>query len=83
MLQQLLKVNPYFVKDYEVSASNIMYQKQYQVISLLRTYDMRSKGFGDAGTEPAICSRNCFTRYFISDISAAINVNLINMKIST
>jgi DNA polymerase III subunit delta len=48
----VLKVNPYFVKDYENSASKYNASKTIQIISLLRTYDMRSKGYGDPGTEP-------------------------------
>jgi DNA polymerase-3 subunit delta len=48
----VLKVNPYFVKDYEVSASKYNVTKTIQVISLLRTYDMKSKGFGDLSSEP-------------------------------
>jgi len=48
----VLKVNPYFVKDYENSATKYNVAKTVQIISLLRTYDMRSKGFGDPGTEP-------------------------------
>jgi DNA polymerase-3 subunit delta len=47
-----LKVNPYFVKDYEVAASKYNVTKTIQVISLLRTYDMKSKGFGDVSSEP-------------------------------
>jgi DNA polymerase-3 subunit delta len=47
-----LKVNPYFVKDYETAAMRYNVSKTVQVISLLRTYDMRSKGFGDPGTDP-------------------------------
>lgn len=47
-----LKVNPYFVKDYENSAAKYNVSKTVQVISLLRTYDMRAKGFSDPGTEP-------------------------------
>jgi DNA polymerase-3 subunit delta len=47
----VLKVNPYFVKDYEVSATKYNAPKTMQIISLLRTYDMRSKGFGDPGTD--------------------------------
>jgi DNA polymerase III subunit delta len=47
-----LKVNPFFVKDYENSASKYNVSKTMQIISLLRTYDMKSKGFGDPGTEP-------------------------------
>jgi DNA polymerase-3 subunit delta len=47
-----LKVNPFFVKDYEVSATRYNVSRTVQIISLLRTYDMRSKGYGDPGTEP-------------------------------
>jgi len=47
-----LKVNPFFVKDYEVSATKYNVSRTVQIISLLRTYDMRSKGYGDPGTEP-------------------------------
>ena len=47
-----LKVNPYFVKDYENSAAKYNVSKTVQVISLLRTFDMKAKGYGDPGTEP-------------------------------
>jgi len=47
-----LKVNPYFVKDYEVSSAKYNVSKTVQVISLLRTYDMKSKGYGDVSSEP-------------------------------
>lgn len=47
-----LKVNPYFVREYEVAASRYNVTKTIQVISLLRTYDMKSKGFGDTSSEP-------------------------------
>lgn len=46
-----LKVNPFFVKDYEIAAGKYNATKTIQVISLLRTFDMRSKGFEDAGTD--------------------------------
>jgi DNA polymerase III subunit delta len=45
-----LKVNPYFVKDYELSATKYNAGMTIGIISLLRTYDLRSKGFGDPGT---------------------------------
>jgi DNA polymerase III subunit delta len=48
----VLKVNPYFVKDYEVSAAKYNVSKTVQVINLLRTYDMKSKGYGDLSSEP-------------------------------
>ncbi|TAL64134.1 MAG: DNA polymerase III subunit delta [Bacteroidetes bacterium] len=47
-----LKVNPFFVKDYENSAGKYNVAKTMQIISLLRTFDMKSKGYGDPGTEP-------------------------------
>lgn len=48
----VLKVNPFFVKDYETSAMKYNVSKTVQIISLLRTYDMKSKGYGDLSTEP-------------------------------
>lgn len=47
-----LKVNPYFVKDYEIAAMKYNATRTVHVISLLRTYDMKSKGFGDLSSEP-------------------------------
>ncbi len=40
-----LGINPFFVRDYEQAANNYSLGKAMQVISLLRDYDMRSKGF--------------------------------------
>jgi DNA polymerase-3 subunit delta len=48
----VLKINPFFVKDYENSATKYNVSKTVKIISLLRTYDLKSKGFGDAGTAP-------------------------------
>jgi DNA polymerase III subunit delta len=48
----VLKVNPFFVKEYENSAIKYNVSKTVQIISLLRTYDMKSKGYGDPGTDP-------------------------------
>jgi DNA polymerase-3 subunit delta len=47
-----LKVNPYFVKDYETAAHKYNVSDTVRIISFLRTYDMRSKGYADPGTEP-------------------------------
>jgi len=47
----VLKIHPYFVKDYEVSSMKYGPSKTIQIISFLRTYDLRTKGFGDAGTD--------------------------------
>jgi DNA polymerase III subunit delta len=48
----ILKINPFFVKDYETSAMKYNAPKTIQIINLLRTYDMKTKGFGDVSTEP-------------------------------
>jgi DNA polymerase-3 subunit delta len=48
----VLKINPFFVKDYESAASKYSVKKTVEIIGLLRTYDMKSKGFGDLSTEP-------------------------------
>ncbi len=47
-----LKVNPFFVKEYENSATKYNVSKTMEIISLLRIYDLKSKGFGDPGTDP-------------------------------
>ena len=47
-----LKVNPYFVKDYEAASRRYSAAKLVDIISLLRTYDMRSKGY-NGNTTPA------------------------------
>ncbi|MDJ0646522.1 MAG: DNA polymerase III subunit delta [Flavobacteriaceae bacterium] len=41
-----LRVNPYFVTDYQKAASNYPMRKVSQVISLLRDADLKSKGVG-------------------------------------
>ena len=48
----VLKINPFFVKDYESAANKYSVKKTVEIIGLLRTYDMKSKGFGDLSTEP-------------------------------
>lgn len=48
----VLKINPFFVKDYEISASKYDAKKTVEIISLLRTYDMKSKGYGDLSSTP-------------------------------
>jgi DNA polymerase III subunit delta len=48
----VLKINPFFVKDYETTAGKYSLRKTVEIIGLLRTYDMKSKGFGDLSTTP-------------------------------
>ncbi|MBK0378346.1 DNA polymerase III subunit delta [Mucilaginibacter segetis] len=49
-LAREIGVNPYFVKDYEQAARNYNWGKTVQVISLLREYDLKSKGV-DSNTD--------------------------------
>ncbi len=49
-LATVLKVNPYFVKDYAAAARRYPAGKLVEIISLLRTYDMRSKGWDGNST---------------------------------
>ncbi len=44
-----LGVNPYFIKDYEFAARNFSLGKTFEVISLLREYDLKSKGVDATG----------------------------------
>lgn len=45
-LAGVLKVNPYFLKDYDVAAKNYPMKKVSAVISTLRDIDVKSKGVG-------------------------------------
>jgi len=44
-----LGVSPYFVKDYEMAARTFSYGKTFDIISILRTYDLKSKGLDSSG----------------------------------
>ena len=46
-----LKINPYFVNDYSIAARNYPLGKTIEIISILRTYDTKSKGVNDGGTD--------------------------------
>ncbi len=41
---RVLKVNPFFIKDYQTAAKYYSKRKCMDIISLCRTYDMKSKG---------------------------------------
>tara|TARA_B100000900_G_scaffold415815_1_gene447323 strand:+ start:5262 stop:6260 length:999 start_codon:yes stop_codon:yes gene_type:complete len=43
-----LKVNPFFVRDYEVAARNYSKEKLVKIISYLREYDLKSKGVNNS-----------------------------------
>lgn len=44
-----LKINPYFVSEYELAARNFNFDKTCQIINLLREYDLKSKGVESTG----------------------------------
>jgi DNA polymerase III subunit delta len=46
-----LKISPYYVSEYEQAARNYSPGKVIQIISLLREYDIKSKGFGNVSTD--------------------------------
>ncbi len=48
----VLGINPYFVREYEVAASNYSARKVVEIINMLRIYDLKSKGFGDINSSP-------------------------------
>jgi len=45
-VSRILKVNPYFVKDYDVALKNYPMRKVSGIVSTLREVDIRSKGVG-------------------------------------
>jgi DNA polymerase-3 subunit delta len=47
-----LKVEPFFIREYETAARNFNTAKTVRVISLLREYDLKAKGFGNVSTSP-------------------------------
>ncbi len=44
-----LGVSPYFIKDYEAAARTFSAGKTFEIISLLREYDLKSKGVDSSG----------------------------------
>lgn len=46
-----LKIMPVFARDYEAWSRQYSIPKTRQVISLLRTYDLKAKGYGDVSTD--------------------------------
>ncbi|HNX54065.1 MAG TPA: DNA polymerase III subunit delta [Prolixibacteraceae bacterium] len=49
----VLQVHPFFVKTYVAAAKNYNIKKVVEIISILREYDMKSKGFGGNSADPA------------------------------
>ena len=47
-----LGIQPFFVREYETAARNYTTAKTVRVISLLREYELKSKGFGNVSAVP-------------------------------
>jgi len=46
----ILGVNAFFINDYRIAASNYNKEKLFEIISILREYDLKSKGVNDNST---------------------------------
>ena len=42
----IMKINPYFIKEYNRASKNYSIKRVTQVISIIREYDLKSKGSG-------------------------------------
>lgn len=58
----VLQVHPFFVKTYVAAAKNYNIKKLVEIVSILREYDMKSKGFGNTSTSPADLQREMIYR---------------------
>ncbi len=58
----VLQVHPFFVKTYVAAAKNYNIKKLVEIVSILREYDMRSKGFGNNSASPADLQREMIYR---------------------
>jgi len=58
----VLGVHPFFLKDYVSAAKNYNIKKLVEIISILREYDMKSKGWGNVSASPADLQREMIYR---------------------
>ncbi len=63
-LAATLKVNPFFIKDYEAAARRYSAARLVEIISLLRVYDMRSKGYEGNSTPARELTRELIFKIF-------------------
>ncbi|MBI1288297.1 MAG: DNA polymerase III subunit delta [Flavobacteriales bacterium] len=49
---RVLRVSPYFIKDYELGARTFSAKKLRSIMGYLRDVDLKSKGIGNVSTEP-------------------------------
>jgi DNA polymerase III, delta subunit len=62
-----LGINPYFLKDYEIATRNYNMLQTIKIISLLRTYDMKSKGFAYVAADDGELLRELISKIFNID----------------
>ena len=58
----VLQVHPFFVKTYVTAAKNYNIKKLVEIISILREFDMKSKGWGNVSASPADLQREMIYR---------------------
>ena len=58
----VLQVHPFFVKTYVGAAKNYNIKKLVEIISILREFDMKSKGWGNLSAKPADLQREMIYR---------------------
>lgn len=58
----VLRVHPFFVKTYVAAAKNYNIKKLVEIISILREFDMKSKGWGNVSATPADLQREMIYR---------------------
>ncbi|MGK0426401.1 MAG: DNA polymerase-3 subunit delta, partial [Ulvibacter sp.] len=61
---KVLKVNPYFVKDYQVAARNYPMKRVSAIIASIREIDMKSKGVGAANLSQADLLKELLIKVF-------------------
>ena len=47
-----LQINPYFVGDYQAASKNFSRAKTVEIISILRDFDLKAKGYGNPSVPP-------------------------------
>ena len=57
-----LQVHPFFVKTYVSAAKNYSIKKLVEIVSILREYDMKTKGWGNVSASPADLQREMIYR---------------------
>jgi len=58
----VLQVHPFFVKTYVAAAKNYNIRKLVEIISILREFDMKSKGWGNVSATPCDLQREMIYR---------------------